>query len=268
MGINYKYDAFISYRHVSPDKEIAEKLQKKLENYTPPKALRNVKECGKWHIFRDETELPTSSDLSNDIKTALKESQFLIVICSKTTKDSRWCLEEIEYFKELHNGNNANIITLVADGNPDEVFPPMLCSELVPVTDEYGNTVYKEHIIEPLAANVAGKTKKEALKKLNTEFLRIAAPILGCGYDNLYNREHKKKIKRIFTISSIIIVLLLLLGIYNSAMLWEINNQKTALASANEGLQIKTEELNLSNENLKQSNEDLAAKTKEAEDNL
>lgn len=268
MGINYKYDAFISYRHVSPDKEIAEKLQKKLENYTPPKAFRDVKKYGRCHIFRDETELPTSSDLSNDIKAALEESRFLIVICSKTTKDSRWCLEEIEHFKELHNGSNANIITLVADGNPDEVFPASLCSELIPVIDEYGNTTYKEHIIEPLAANVTGKTKKEALKKLNTEFLRVAAPIFGCGYDNLYNREHKKKIRRMFSTSSVIIALLLLFGIYNSTMLWEINNRKIALAAANEDLQRKTEELNKSNLSLQQSNDDLAKKTREAEENL
>lgn len=268
MEIEYKYDAFISYRHVSPDKEIAERLQKKLESYNPPRALCNLKKRRGWHIFRDETELPTSSNLSNDIKNALEESQFLIVICSKTTKDSRWCLEEIEYFKELHNGNNAKIITLVADGNPEDVFPPLLCNELIPVNDEQGNITYQNHIIEPLAANVAGKTIKAALKNLNTEFLRIVAPILGCGYDDLYNREHKKKIRRIFTLGSIVIALLLLFGIYNSAMLWKINNQKAALAAANEDLKKKTEELNQSNQSLQKSNKELAEKTKEAEDNL
>ena len=172
--------------------------------------------------------------MSNDIKTALEESEFLIVICSKTTGESRWCMEEIEYFKQLHNGNNSNIITLVADGNPEDVFPPQLCNELILVTDESGNTTYQNHIIEPLAANVAGKSLKESLQKLNTEFLRIAAPILGCGYDNLYNREHKKKIRRIFTVGGIVLSLLLLFAIYNSAMLWQINNQKVALAAANE----------------------------------
>lgn len=268
MGRDYKYDAFISYRHVSPDKEIAEKLQKKLENYNPPKIFRNMKKHGRWHIFRDETELPTSSDLSSDIKNALNESEFLIVICSKTTKASRWCLEEIEYFKNLHNGNNANIITVVADGAPEEVFPPLLCNELIPVTDEQGNTTYQNHIIEPLAANVAGKTLKDSLKKINTEFLRVAAPMLGCGYDNLYNREHKKKIKKIFAFGGIVIALLLLFGMYNSAMLWKINNQKVALAAANEDLQNKTDELNQSNLNLQNSNKELAEKTKEAENNL
>ena len=268
MGNKYKYNAFISYRHISPDKEIADKLQKKLENYKPPRSLSNGKRSGGWRVFRDETELPTSSNLSNDIKMALEESEYLIVICSKTTGESRWCMEEVEYFKELHDGNNSNIITLVADGNPEDVFPHALCNELIPVTDEFGNTTYQNHVIEPLAANVSGKSLKESLKKLNTEFLRIAAPLLGCGYDNLYNREHKKKIRRIFTIGGIVLSLLLLFAIYNSAMLWEINNQKVALAAANEDLQKKTEELNSSNENLRQSNEDLAKKTKEAEDNL
>lgn len=268
MGIGYKYDAFISYRHVSPDKEIAEKLQKKLENYRPPKALRNVKKRGGWRIFRDETELPTSSDLSNDIKAALEESQFLIVICSKTTKDSRWCLEEIEYFKELHNGNNANIITLVADGKPEDVFPPLLCNELIPVTDEHGNTTYQNHIIEPLAANVAGKTLKESLKKLNTEYLRIAAPILGCGYDNLYNREQKRKVRRIFVIGTAVVVSVLLFALYSSAMVLKINSQKEELQLANADLQRKTAELDLSNKTLQETNARLSQKTEEAENNL
>ena len=268
MEKNYKYDAFISYRHISPDREIADRLQKKLENYKPPKALYDGKAFEHWRVFRDETELPTSSDLSNDIKAALEESKFLVVVCSKATMESRWCMEEIEYFKQLHNGNNANIITLVADGNPQEVFPPSLCNELIPVTDAHGNTSYQNHVIEPLAANVAGKSVKESLKKLNTEFLRIVAPILGCGYDDLYNREQKKRVRRMLAIAGTILALLLLFGVYNSAMLWEINNQKTALAAANVDLQKKTDELNLSNENLKKSNQELEKKTKEAEKNL
>lgn len=170
MGINYKYDAFISYRHVSPDKEIAEKLQKKLENYKPPKALRNMKKSGGWRIFRDETELPTSSNLSNDIQAALEESQYLIVICSKTTKDSRWCLEEIEYFKKLHNGNNANIITLVADGNPEDVFPSSLCNELIPVYSMWKGYLEQDNVKEfldgykRLDMHTSGHADRNAIK--------------------------------------------------------------------------------------------------------
>lgn len=233
MERNYKYDAFISYRHISPDKEIADNLQKMLESYKPPKALLNGKKFTGWRIFRDETELPLSSNLGDDITTALEHSRFLIVVCSKATSESRWCMQEIERFKQLHNGSNTNIITLVADGNPEDVFPPALCSELVPVTDEAGNTTYQTRAVEPLAANVSAPTLKQSLKKLNTEFLRVAAPLLGCGYDDLYNREQRKKTRNLLTIGAIALMSLLLFTIYTSIMLWRINTEKTNLAKSN-----------------------------------
>ena len=105
MSRSYIYDAFISYRHATLDKAVAERLQKLLEGYVPPKTMDNSRKFEKWRIFRDETELPTSSDLGGDIKTALENSKYLIVVCSKTTRHSRWCMEEINYFKCLHGGS-------------------------------------------------------------------------------------------------------------------------------------------------------------------
>ena len=115
----YKYDAFISYRHRTPDKPIAEQLQKLLEAYVPPQGLRKEGEKKKLHLFRDETELPTSSDLGGDIKRALEQSRFLVVICSPEYEKSKWCMEELRYFKELHGGSNRNILTMLA-GDPDQ----------------------------------------------------------------------------------------------------------------------------------------------------
>ena len=238
----YRYKAFISYRHISPDKVIADKLQKKLESFKLPKTVKEGKEKNGWRVFRDETELPTSSNLSEDIRQALRQSEYLIVVCSEKTSQSAWCMHEIEYFKELHNGNNSKIITVLVSGNPSDVFPKSLCNELVEEIDENGNLVYKNRVIEPLAANVTGSSTTESLKKLGTEYLRIAAPLSGCRYDDLYNREQRKKIRRILSAVAIVITLLLGFLIYNSLMLLEINNQKNALAIANENLQIKTVE--------------------------
>ena len=47
--MEYKYKAFISYRHIEPDMHAAERLQKILETYKPPKSLGIKKE--KWRIF-------------------------------------------------------------------------------------------------------------------------------------------------------------------------------------------------------------------------
>ena len=40
MGENekvYKYDAFISYRHLEPDQSIAKEIHRMIERFTPPK---------------------------------------------------------------------------------------------------------------------------------------------------------------------------------------------------------------------------------------
>lgn len=97
MEREFIYDAFISYRHTKLDRAVADKLQKQLERYVPPSSVTGGKAAKKLRIFRDETELPTSSNLNDDIKTALEKSRFLIVLCSKTTAQSRWCMQEISY---------------------------------------------------------------------------------------------------------------------------------------------------------------------------
>lgn len=214
MG-DYKYKAFISYRHLKLDKAVAVKLQKLLESYRIPK---NMGSQQKWKIFRDESELPTSNDLSGDIRDALQNSEYLIVLCSKTTKESQWCMEEMSYFKELHEMRNDHIITLLVDGTPAESFPGLLCTTRREYIDENGNRVFRDTEVEPLAANIVSNSQIQALRKLNEEFLRIAAPLAGCSYDHLYNREHRRKVRRLLWIGSTVLVLLAAFGIYNRQM--------------------------------------------------
>ena len=100
-----KYDAFISYRHAPLDMEIAKKLHKALETYHIPASVR--KKTGKKKIsrvFRDQEELPIGSDLNDNISSALREAEYLIVICSKDTPESYWVLKEIETFIEMNHG--------------------------------------------------------------------------------------------------------------------------------------------------------------------
>ena len=79
MKDTYKYDAFISYRHVEKDSFVAEQLHKALEEY---KLGRKFKDKKIKRIFRDKDELPISSNLNDPITDALNNSEFLIIICS------------------------------------------------------------------------------------------------------------------------------------------------------------------------------------------
>ena len=88
-----KYLAFISYRHQPGDSDAALRLRKGLESFHLPKDCPLPK---KRTVFRDTDELPTSSDLGSDIENALRDSGWLIALCSEEYVLSRWCRREIE----------------------------------------------------------------------------------------------------------------------------------------------------------------------------
>ena len=251
MEQTFRYKAFISYRHTERDKKIAGKLQKKLESYKPPKGIASEE---KWKIFRDETELSSNANLSTKIKEALDTSEYLIVICSESTKTSRWCLEEIDYFKSKHNGSTDNIIPLVTQGDPERVFPEALLT--TSVFNEAAGT-WTESPVEPLAANVSAPSVRESLRKLNTEMLRVAATMLSCGFDNLYLREKKRRRRRNTTVAAAVAMVALTFSVYSIYTMTTIRSQNNELEQKNNALVTKTDELNRSNANLTSANNKL-----------
>ena len=220
-----KYDAFISYRHSPLDLMMAKKIHSGLETFRVPAAIQ--KKSGKKNIkrvFRDQEELPIGSDLDDNIAAALRESEYLIVICSPRTPESYWVCKEIENFIQMHDRHH--VLAVLIEGEPEESFPPMLLS------DENGNPV------EPLAADIRGESDKERKKKLKTELVRLAAPLLGCSYDDLKQRHRERRIKRIATFSVVLASIVACLGvgfaIYNAKMAAEIEkNYEMAVTNYN-----------------------------------
>jgi hypothetical protein len=195
LNDSYTYDVFISYRHASPDKEIAEQLHRELEAYRAP---ANLVEQG-WpervkRVFRDREELPVSSSLSDNIVKALRQSRFLIVVCSPRTPESRWVAKEIELFRELGGGDQ--IMALLIEGDPTESFPLPLRQVRRPVAGPDGTVQEVVEDAEPLAADIRGRDLADALRRLKTEKLRLLAPIFGCGYDDLKQRHREQFLRR------------------------------------------------------------------------
>ena len=185
---NYKYDIFISYKHESLDKAVAAKLQKSLEHYKIPKEIQ--KKTGKEKIkrvFRDEEELAVSSDLGKEIEGQIAQSEYLLVVCSKKTKESQWVLKEIDTFLKYRDAEH--ILPVLIEGEPEESLPESI---LV-----YG---------EPMAADVRGKNEKEVLKKVKKELPRLIAPILHCSYDELKQRARNYQIKRMLIGTSVALI--------------------------------------------------------------
>ena len=185
------FTAFISYKHAPKDNAVESEIQKRLERFRVPAAI--LKKTGKkkiGRIFRDKEELPITSDLSDDINRALKDADFLIVICSTSTKLSTWVPRKIETFLQWHS--RKRILAVLVDGQCKDVIPDQLRRETVVRTDADGNRVEEEVIYEPLACDFRSGLREAG----RTEILRLAAALLGCSYDDLMMRERKYKRKR------------------------------------------------------------------------
>ena len=102
---------------------------------------------------------------------------------------------EVEYFVSHHGRDK--VLTVLVRGEPEESFPSLLCEKA-----------------EPLAANVRGDSEKEIQKKLDREFLRLAAAMLGCSYDDLKQRHREYRMKRMMTGMGIGMTLALLFSSY------------------------------------------------------
>lgn len=198
MPTDPKYWAFISYSHA--DAKFAQWLHKQLETFpVPRKLIGSDTERGYqvpkrlFPIFRDRDELPGSSNLADNINTALQQSRYLIVICSPRSAASQWVNQEVMAFKAMHRANR--VLCVIIDGEPNatdkpesgllECFPPGVRYEVA--TDGK----LSDQRAEPIAADARdGKDgKADAL-------LKLASGLLGLGFDELKQRDARRRRKQ------------------------------------------------------------------------
>src|SRR4030095_2513562 len=135
----------------------------------------------RYPIFGDREELLVSADLGTNINEALRESRYLIVICSPYAAQSRWVGEEIKTYKQL--GRDDRILALIVDGEPnasdgkarfkieDECFHEAMRYRIAP-----DGTLLPQKT-EPIAADV-----REGKDGKNNAKLKLLAGLLGISY--------------------------------------------------------------------------------------
>ncbi len=239
--MDYKYDAFISYRHAEKDTLIASEIQSSLERFNIPKELR--KKTGKQRfnrVFRDVEELPISSNLTEDLEEALRSSEYLIVICSYRTSESDWVKREIDTFLELHDYNKQLILTVLVEGEPDEVVPEILRHDNITHYLADGSFYCRDEVVEPLSADY----RMPIPKARKIELPRLAATMLGCNYDDIIKRRKAYKRTRLLIETAIISLAAIALMAYIGVMFMRIQeglrnsqmNQARYLASESQKL--------------------------------
>ena len=186
------YNAFISYRHSPVDSKVAAEIQRQLEHFHIPGAIRErtgVKRINR--IFRDKEELPITSDLNGDITRALEHADYLIVICSPRTEESAWVRREIETFLRTHS--RRQVLTVLAEGEPEDTIPDLLRYD--DSVDLETGEVHRVPV-EPLSCDYRGSIRIARREELP----RLAASLLGCGYDELRQRQRQYKARRLTAI--------------------------------------------------------------------
>lgn len=204
-----RYNAFISYRHSPHDIKIAAEIQKQLERFHIPSAIRKstgVKKLSR--IFRDKEELSLTGDLNETIQNALDHSDFLILICSPAMKESFWVQKEITHFLKTHS--KRQILTVIAEGEPADVLPEILTYEEMELPDENGELETVKVPVEPLSCDYRMPLRKARREELP----RLAAPIIGCSYDDLRRRQRQYRMRRMGIAFSAAALLLAALSVY------------------------------------------------------
>ncbi|THD64985.1 toll/interleukin-1 receptor domain-containing protein [Phenylobacterium sp.] len=187
-----RYSAFISYSH--GDERFARTLQRRLETYRLPRQLaKRIRRARLKPAFRDSDELSAGHDLTEAVRAALAQSDFLIVICSPRSAQSAWVGREIEIFRHL-NGEK-HILTALIDGEADQAIHPALRRR------PHGRAT------EPLAADF-----RPGAAGGRMAFLKLIAPMTGVALDDLVHRDSQRRIRQAGVVAAGALWVTVLLG--------------------------------------------------------
>lgn len=202
---DFRFKAFICYSHKNG--KVASQLMRQLETYRVPshlsrsgkKKLKSPKNLGK--IFRDREELPASDCLDSKLLDAIKQSEFLIVICSPSSARSLRVNEEIAQF--VRHRDSRNILCYIVEGEPQFGTAATLGDQdcVAPALRK----LYLQSGQIPVAADarVDGDGETKAL-------LKIVAGLLNVGLDELVQRNAKRQQNRLLTLTATSIMFALL----------------------------------------------------------
>ncbi len=140
MSQPYKYFAFISYSR--KDSKVAAWLQKRLEWFRFPVKLvtedrRPPNPKFVRPVYRDKTNLEvTDEHYWTNIRRALEESRFLIILCSEHAAKSQPVNMEVQHFLATHDGDASLLAPVIVNGNvTSEGDDSALCPTLRTVRD-------------------------------------------------------------------------------------------------------------------------------------
>lgn len=139
--------AFISYKRGGIDEDVANWIHRKLEKYPYPANLvspENRPQHDQFirRVFIDTKELEVNeNDFTDEIRKALQNSRYLIVVCSKLAAKSEYVNREVTFFLKTHNNDSRKILPVFIDtvenGLPDVLRNEAILSRHCPIYNSF-----------------------------------------------------------------------------------------------------------------------------------
>lgn len=104
-----QYDVFLSFRGEDTRKGIVSHLH------------RAFLTKGIDKIFKDDKTLQIGDSISKEIKEAIHNSKFAVLIISKNYASSTWCLDELQLIMELHKEKQLTAVPIFYNVEPSDV---------------------------------------------------------------------------------------------------------------------------------------------------
>lgn len=234
-----EFHAFISYRHGGKDGRWARWLHRSLENFSVPRELATsagVRQKSGWlsrwfrvrrpptirPVFIDDAELGAATNLSQALLNALKASKTLIVICTPRTRENNaqgknWVDQEVRFFSE-HLKRGQRILTCLVEGEPADAVPPSLDIRL-------------QRQDAPRAADMRTCQRPWQFWRRRKELTRLAAVLLACDFDRLWQRERNRWLYQTASLSVFGLLLTAVIGLLGGVA-WTNAQRATAAISA------------------------------------
>lgn len=226
QSTTYKYFAFISYN--SKDSWWGKHLQRKLENYSLPAKLcaeRNWKRKPISPVFYAPTDIQPGN-LRSELESRLRDSLYLIVVCSPNSAKAKWVGWEIAYFHSL--GRTENILFFIVDGEPHSEKPQKEC--LNPIVEELG-------IPEQLGANIHERVSWLPWINRERAYVQLVTKLLRLEFDSIWQRQ-KRLLRRkcIVGTSFFIAIIAIIIGVWQANQLVDVKVQLQEVSTHNDCL--------------------------------
>lgn len=209
MSSAYVYQAFISYSHKS-DRNVAISLQRWMQRFAKPwYKLRQIR------VFRDETDLSATPSLWKSVRQALDQTEYLILIASSRSAQSKWIKREIYYWLTGKDLDPAKEQVYLSN---EDILPEKLARFFIVLTEgklswnesqgdfDWQNSnalppfltdIFKEEPLWVDLTQIAGeKDLERSLGRSNPEFLtavaRLLSPIRKIDFNRLISEDYRE----------------------------------------------------------------------------